>query len=60
MYLYADNIAINGGLQQPVSFELNKPFVLEDSKGIIMEITIKFIKAQTSLVEFSIAKGINH
>jgi len=52
LYLYADNIAINGGLQQPVSFELNKPFKLEDSNGVIMAVTVKYIKGQTSLVEF--------
>jgi len=52
LYLYADNIAINGGLQQPASFELNKPFKLEDSNGVIMAVTVKYIKGQTSLVEF--------
>ena len=51
-YLYADNIAINGGLQQPASFEVGKPFVLEDANGTIMEITIKFILGRTSLVEY--------
>ena len=32
-YLYADNIAINDGLQQPVHFDLNEPVRLTDSMG---------------------------
>ena len=30
-YLYADNIAINGGVQQPATFEVDVPFELQDS-----------------------------
>ena len=32
-YLYADNVAINDGLQQPVHFRLNEPVRLTDSLG---------------------------
>ena len=32
-YLYADNVAINDGLQQPVHFSLNEPVLLTDSMG---------------------------
>ena len=32
-YLYADNVAINDGLQQPVHFTLNEPVQLIDSMG---------------------------
>ena len=32
-YLYADNVAINDGLQQPVRFNLNEPVRLTDSMG---------------------------
>ena len=34
-YLYADNIAINDGLQQPVHFNLNEPVRLTDSMGAV-------------------------
>lgn len=51
-YLYADNIAINGGMQQPATFVKGKPFRLEDANGIIMDITVKYIKGRTSLVEY--------
>ena len=32
-YLYADNVAINDGQQQPVHFNLNEPVRLTDSMG---------------------------
>ncbi len=32
-YLYADNVAINDGFQQPVHFSLNEPVRLTDSMG---------------------------
>ena len=32
-YIYADNVAINDGLQQPVRFNLNEPVRLTDSMG---------------------------
>ena len=32
-YLYADNVAINDGLQQPVQFNLNEAVRLTDSMG---------------------------
>ena len=51
-YLYADNISINGGMQQPASFEVGEPFILEDSNGVIMEVTVKYIQGRTSLVEY--------
>jgi len=51
-YLYADNISINGGMQQPSTFTVGEPFILEDSNGIIMEITVKYIQGRTSLVEY--------
>jgi hypothetical protein len=51
-YLYADNISINGGTQQPTTFKVGIPFSLEDANGTIMEITIKYIKGRTSLVEY--------
>ncbi|MDO7846206.1 TIR domain-containing protein [Hymenobacter sp. M29] len=51
-YLYADNIAINGGEQQPASFKLNVPMDLEDCDGIIMQVTVKDIQGSVSLIEY--------
>lgn len=52
MYLYADNIAINGGESQPTTFKLNQPMNLEDCDGIIMQVTVKDIQGRSSLIEF--------
>lgn len=51
-YIYADNIAVDGGLQQPVPFKINKPIELEDSKGAIFMVTVKLISGRTSLLQF--------
>jgi len=51
-YLYANNIAINGGQTQPTIFIVNQPIDLEDCDGIIMQITIKDIQGNNSLIEF--------
>jgi hypothetical protein len=39
-YLYADNIAIEGGKNQPVDFTPNQPFEVEDSVGNRFELTV--------------------
>jgi uncharacterized repeat protein (TIGR02543 family) len=51
-YLYADNIAINGGLQQPAFFNLVDPLTLEDADGNVKQIWIPFIDGDTSLINY--------
>jgi hypothetical protein len=51
-YLYADNIAINGGQSQPTTFKVNVPMDLEDCDGMIMQVTVKDIQGRVSLLEF--------
>ena len=51
-YIYADNIAVNGGQQQPVNFQIDNPLNLEDSEGVTMQITIRFAQGNTFLIEF--------
>jgi len=51
-YLYADNIAIRGGEQQPAVFEVGVPFQVEDSNGTVMHVRIVHIQGRTSLIEF--------
>jgi hypothetical protein len=53
MYLYADNIAINGGKQQPAHFDIDSPFELEDSNGVIMQVRVLHIQGKTSLIQFA-------
>ncbi len=52
-YLYADNIAINGGKSQPAPFTVNVPFELEDADGTIVYATIKHIAADISLLQYT-------
>ena len=51
-YLYADNIAIEQGRHQPVSFRLGKALRLTDSMGSEMSITIVDIIGRAALVEY--------
>jgi len=52
-YLYADNIAIDGGKQQPVHFEIDSPFELEDSNGVVMQVRVLHIQGRTSLIQYA-------
>ena len=51
-YLYADNVAIEQGRQQPVSFRLGKPMRLTDAFGVEMSVTIVDIIGRSALVEY--------
>lgn len=51
-YLYADNIAIDGGKQQPAGFEVNVPFELEDCNGVVMQVRVLHIQGRTSLLQY--------
>lgn len=52
-YLYADNIAVNGGKNQPVTFSLNEPLTLEDSQGVVMNLIFRFVNGRTTaLVDY--------
>lgn len=52
MYLYADNIAIDGGMQQPATFQVDVPFELEDSNGVVMQVRVLHIQGRTSLIQY--------
>lgn len=52
MYIYADNIAVGGGLQQPAPFQVDVPFELEDSNGAVMQVRVLHIQGQTSLLQY--------
>jgi hypothetical protein len=52
-YLYATNIAINGGQQQPVTFTLVDPLDLIDANDQATRIWIPFIEGRTSLVNYT-------
>ncbi|WP_109301742.1 toll/interleukin-1 receptor domain-containing protein [Aquimarina sp. AU474] len=50
--LNADNIAINGGVDQPYDFELNKSLSLEDNGGNIIHLTFRFFQGRIALVDY--------
>ena len=51
-YLYADNVAVDEGRQQPVPFRLGKPMRLTDAYGVEFSVTIVDIVGQSSLLEY--------
>ncbi len=52
LYLYADNIAIEQGRRQPVSFRLGKPMRLTDAFGVEMSVTIVDVFGRSALLEY--------
>ena len=56
-YLYADNIAIDGGLNQPVMFEIDMPLVLDDATGRSFEIIVRYIRGRTALIDYRARGG---
>jgi hypothetical protein len=51
-YLYATNIAINQGQQQPVHFMLGEELRLTDANGVEMTVRIVEIVGRSALVEY--------
>ena len=51
-YLYADNIAIDGGKNQPATFRVDEPFKLEDADGVVMQVRVLHIQGRTSLLQY--------
>lgn len=51
-YLYADNIAIEEGRQQPVPFRLGKALRLTDAYGAELAVTIVDIVGRSALLEY--------
>ncbi len=56
--LFADNIAIEGGQDQPYDFELNKSISLEDNRGNIIHLTFRFFQGRIVLIDYSKHKSI--
>ncbi len=51
-YLYAENIAINGGMQQPVHFDLGEELQLADAEGNVVQVRIVDILGRSALIEY--------
>ena len=51
-YLYADNVAINDGLQQPVHFNLNEPVRLTDAMGANATLWFREMVGASSVLDY--------
>ena len=53
-YLYADNIAINGGRDQaqPVRFNIGEVMVVQDKDGKALRLTVKDMVVRSSILEY--------
>ena len=51
-YLYADNVAINGGAQQPVNFTIGQDLRLTDAEGQKIQARIIDILGRSALLEY--------
>ena len=51
-YLYADNIAINGGKQQPVDFAIGEALHLQDADGKQLIVRFMSILGRDALIEY--------
>ena len=55
-YLYADNISINDGMQQPVHFVLGEDLRLTDAWGYELLVRVVDIAGRSALVEYRVAE----
>jgi len=51
-YLYADNIAIDGGKNQPATFIIGEPVTLEDRNGVSVSVVFVKIQGDSSLLQY--------
>lgn len=56
LYVYTNNIAVDGGQGQPASFEIGKPLHFEDSDGNERFVTFVAVIADCFLVEYRVAQ----
>ncbi len=56
--MYADNIAINDGQQQPVTFAPGTELLrLEDSNGQVLMVTVAAIEGRSAVLDYRSATG---
>ena len=54
MYLYAANVAIDEGRQQPVPFKLNQPLRVTDAKGVEWIVRVIDMIGKSALLEYEL------
>ena len=56
-YLYADNVAINDGLQQPVHFKIDAAIRLTDSLGAGATLWFREMRGSSSVFDYRYTSG---
>lgn len=56
-YLYADNVAINDGLQQPVQFRIDEAVRLTDSMGASATLWFREMRGSSSVFDYRYTSG---
>ena len=57
MYLYADNIAINDGMAQPVHFALHEPLRVTDALGATATLWVREMLGASCVFDYRLEKG---
>ena len=57
MYLYADNVAINDGMAQPVHFALNEPMRLTDALGETATLWVREMLGASCVFDYRLETG---
>ena len=57
LYLYADNVAINDGMAQPVHFALNEPLRLTDALGATATLWVREMLGASCIFDYRLEKG---
>ena len=57
MYLYADNVAINDGMAQPVHFALNEPMRLTDALGATATLWVREMLGASCVFDYRLETG---
>lgn len=52
LVLFADNLAIDGGVEQPFNFELNSAVTVEDNQGKVLHLVFRFFQGSIILLDF--------
>ena len=52
LLLFADNLAIAGGVEQPFNFELNTAVSVEDNQGKVLHLIFRFLQGSIILLDF--------
>ena len=53
LYVYADNVAVNGGVTQPVHFRLGEPLEMTDAHGATVTVRFREVIGASSVLDYA-------